>query len=292
MVGHSRYCHTMINTLLLTEIHPSGYAVLTLNRPQAMNALSKGLMTALAEAIDTLAADPTVRVLILTGAGRAFSAGLDLKEIGAGNGSIGGGQATTGGSIGGGQATTGGSLGGSDGKATGDPVAALARYPGPVIGAINGAAVTGGFELALACDVLLASSNARFADTHARIGVAPGWGLSQKLSRAIGPYRARELSFTGNWVSAEQAATWGFVNRVLAPDDLLPAARALAVDMLGTLPAMLTRYKAIINDGYALAFGEAMALEKSRARAFNTQVSADDVEQRREAVRARNRSGG
>ena len=271
----------MINTLLLTEIHPAGYAVLTLNRPQAMNALSKGLMSALADAIDGLAADPSVRVLVLTGAGRAFSAGLDLKEIGAGNGSIGGGQAST-----------GGSLGGSDGKTTADPVAALARYPGPVIGAINGAAVTGGFELALACDVLLASSNARFADTHARIGVAPGWGLSQKLSRAIGPYRAREVSFTGNWVSAEQAAAWGFVNRVLAPDDLLPAARALATDMLGTLPAMLTRYKAIINDGYALAFGEAMALEKSRARAFNTQVSADDVEQRREAVRARNRSGG
>ena len=271
----------MINTLLLTEIHPAGYAVLTLNRPQAMNALSKGLMTALADAIDALAAEPAVRVLVLTGAGRAFSAGLDLKEIGSGNGSIGGGQATT-----------GGSMVGTDGKPTGDPVAALARYPGPVIGAINGAAVTGGFELALACDVLLASSNARFADTHARIGVAPGWGLSQKLSRAIGPYRARELSFTGNWVSAEQAAAWGFVNRVLAPDALLPAARALAVDMLGTLPTMLTRYKAIINDGYALAYGDGMALEQSRARAFNTQVSADDVEQRREAVRARNRSGG
>ena len=171
-------------------------------------------------------------------------------------------------------------------------MAALARYPGPVIGAINGAAVTGGFELALACDVLLASSNARFADTHARIGVAPGWGLSQKLSRAIGPYRAREVSFTGNWVSADQAAAWGFVNRVLAPDDLLAAARALALDMLSTLPAMLARYKAIINDGYALAYGDGMALEKSRARAFNTQVSADEVEQRREAVRARNRQGG
>ena len=260
----------MINTLLLTEIHPAGYAVLTLNRPQAMNALSKGLMTALADAIDALAADPAVRVLVLTGAGRAFSAGLDLKEIGAGNGS----------------------LGSTGGEPAGDPVAALARYPGPVIGAINGAAVTGGFELALACDVLLASNTARFADTHARIGVAPGWGLSQKLSRAIGPYRAREVSFTGNWVSAEQAAAWGFVNRVLAPDDLLPVARALAVDMLGTLPAMLTRYKAIINDGYALAYGDGLALEKTRARAFNTQVSADDVEQRREAVRARNRSGG
>ena len=172
----------------------------------------------------------------------------------------------------------------------GDPVAALGRFPGPVIGAINGAAVTGGFELALACDVLLASTQARFADTHARIGVAPGWGLSQKLSRAIGPYRAREVSFTGNWVSAEQAAAWGFVNRVLPPVGLLAAARALATDMLGTLPAMLLRYKAVINDGYALTYSDGLALEKTRARAFNAQVESADVEQRREAVRARNRS--
>jgi len=254
--------------LLLTEIHPSGYAVLTLNRPQSMNALSKALMTALADAIDALAQRPEVRVLILTGAGKAFCAGLDLKEIGAGNGS----------------------LGGTDGKPVGDPVAAINRFPGPVIAAVNGAAVTGGFELALACDLLLASSNARFADTHARIGVAPGWGLSQRLSRAIGPYRARELSFTGNWVSAEQAAAWGFVNHVLAADELLPAARRLATDMLGTLPEMLLRYKAVINDGYAQAFGDALVLEKTRARAFNSQVGADAVEQRREAVRERNRS--
>jgi enoyl-CoA hydratase len=233
-----------------------------------MNALSKALMTALADAIDALAQRPEVRVLILTGAGKAFCAGLDLKEIGAGNGS----------------------LGGTDGKPVGDPVAAINRFPGPVIAAVNGAAVTGGFELALACDLLLASSNARFADTHARIGVAPGWGLSQRLSRAIGPYRARELSFTGNWVSAEQAAAWGFVNHVLAPDELLPAARRLATDMLGTLPEMLLRYKAVINDGYAQAFGDALVLEKTRARAFNSQVGADAVEQRREAVRERNRS--
>jgi enoyl-CoA hydratase len=265
----------MPTDLVLTEIHPAGYAVLTLNRPQAMNALSKALMTAIADAVDAAAANPAVRVLILTGAGRAFTAGLDLKEIGAGQGSLGGTEAKP-------TAT-------AAGKAVGDPVAAIARCAKPVIGAINGAAVTGGFELALACDVLLASSNARFADTHARIGVAPGWGLSQKLSRAIGPYRAREVSFTGNWVSAEQAAAWGFVNRVLAPDELLPAARALAMDMLGTLPEMLLRYKAIINDGLALAFGEGMVLEKTRAREFNSQVSAGDVEQRRETVRQRNR---
>ncbi len=278
----------MTTDLLLTEIHPAGYAVLTLNRPQAMNALSKALMTALAEAVDRLAADPAVRVLILTGAGRAFSAGLDLKEIGAGNGSLGSRPAAEG-SLGSRPAAEG-SLGETDGKPAGDPVAALGRFPGPVIGAINGAAVTGGFELALACDVLLASTQARFADTHARIGVAPGWGLSQKLSRAIGPYRAREVSFTGNWVSAEQAAAWGFVNRVLPPEGLLAAARALATDMLGTLPAMLLRYKAVINDGYAVTYSDGLALEKTRARAFNAQVESADVEQRREAVRARNRS--
>jgi enoyl-CoA hydratase len=266
------------NALVLTELHPSGYAVLTLNRPQAMNALSKGLMTALAEAVDAAAANPAVRVLIITGAGKAFTAGLDLKEIGAGAGSIGG------------QPAAEGSLAGTDGKRVGDPVAAIHRCAKPVIGAINGAAVTGGFELALACDVLIASSSARFADTHARIGVAPGWGLSQKLSRAIGPYRAREVSLTGNWVSAEQAAAWGFVNRVVAPEALMDSARALATDMLGTIPEMLTRYKAVINDGFNLAYGEGMTLERNRAREFNRAVSADAVEQRREAVRARNRT--
>jgi enoyl-CoA hydratase len=189
-----------MNDLILTDIDPSGYALVTLNRPAALNALSGALRSQLADVVRRLEADPAVRVLILTGAGRAFCAGLDLKELGSGQGSLGVDNAVTG----------------------NDPVTALQQFSGPVIGAINGAAVTGGFELALACDVLLASPQARFADTHARIGVAPGWGLSQKLSRAIGIYRAREVSLTGNWISAEQAAAWGFVNRVVPADELLP----------------------------------------------------------------------
>jgi enoyl-CoA hydratase len=256
--------------VLLTEIHPAGYAVLTLNRPGAMNALSRELMAALATAVDALAANPAVRVLILTGSGRAFCAGLDLKEIGSGQGSLG--------------------RAGADARAP-DPVSAIERFAGPVIAAVNGAAVTGGFELALACDVLLANAEARFADTHARIGIAPGWGLSQRLARAIGPYRAREVSLSGNWVPAQQAADWGFVNRVLPAGELLPAARALAQDMLGNLPAMLVRYKAVINDGFALNFGDGLALERERARSFNGAVAAADVEGRREAVRERNRGG-
>jgi len=259
----------MNEPLVLTEIDPAGFAVLTLNRPESLNALSRALMSQLAQAIDELEADPAVRVLILTGAGKAFCAGLDLKELGSG------------------RAAVGGREGSVNAK---DPVSSLQRFRGPVIGAINGAAVTGGFELALACDVLLASPQARFADTHARVGIAPGWGLSQKLSRAIGIYRAREVSLTGNWVSAEQAAAWGFVNRVVPAEQLLPAARALAADMLSSLPEMLSRYKAIIDDGFALSFGEGMRLEKARSREFNAQVGAAAIEARREGVRARNRA--
>ncbi len=261
----------MTDDLLLTEKHPDGYAVLTLNRPGAMNALSSGLRRALAETVDQLEADPAVRVLILTGAGRAFTAGLDLKELG----------------VSGLSTTRSGAGAMQDAVQVGDPVRSLARFSGPVIGAINGPAITGGFELALACDVLLASPQARFADTHARVGVMPGWGLSQKLSRVIGIYRAKELSLTGNFLSAEQALACGLVNRVVPADELLPQARALARDMLSVIPSMLVSYKRVIDDGYAASFGEGMRIERERADAANGGVRAEDIEQRREAVRAR-----
>jgi enoyl-CoA hydratase len=253
--------------VLTVEKDGAGCAVLTLNRPAAMNALSRRLRQALADEIDRLEADPEVRVLILTGAGRAFCAGLDLKELGGGEP---------------------GSL--ALAVEVGDPVRSLSRFSGPVIGAINGPAITGGFELALACDVLLASTEARFADTHARVGVMPGWGLSQKLSRAIGVYRAKELSLTGNFLSAQQALEWGLVNRVVAPERLMPEARALAADMLSVIPRMLVDYKRVIDDGFAASFGEGLALERERAHAANVAVRADDIEQRREAVRSRGRA--
>lgn len=254
----------MNDSLVLVERDPQGYAVVTMNRPSAMNALSVALRTELARTIDELAADPGVRVLILTGAGRAFTAGLDLKELGG----TGGGRELLGGKV-------------------PDPVQAIGRFGGPVIGAINGAAVTGGFELALACDVLLASTEARFADTHARVGVMPGWGLSQILSRTIGIYRAKELSLTGNFLSAAKALEWGLVNRVVPPAELLDQARALACDMLSCAPDMLVAYKKLIDDGYAVPYNEARKLEVNRARAANRSVQADVIESRREAIRSR-----
>lgn len=245
-------------------------AIVTLNRPEAMNALSKALRLALHDAMVALDADPDVSVVILTGAGdRAFTAGLDLKELGGDTSAMGA---------------------ANDQDARSNPVRAVERCRKPVIGAINGVAITGGFELALACDVLIASETARFADTHARVGIMPGWGLSQKLSRLIGPYRAKELSLSGNFLDARTAADWGLVNRVTTPENLLPMALKLAEDMASIPVETLAFYKGLIDDGYALSYGEALALEHERSSAHNREVTPETVEARRHEVMARGRS--
>ena len=246
-------------------------AVVTLNRPDAMNALSRALRAELDRAIRELTADDSVSVVVLTGAGRAFTAGLDLKELGSRPDALG------------------------DANATGpaaNPVLAIQQCPKPVIGAINGVAITGGFELALACDVLIASTQARFADTHARVGIMPGWGLSQKLSRIIGVYRAKELSLTGNFLDAATAEAWGLVNRVVEPDALMPTAMKLAQDMASIPTDTLCLYKSIIDEGYALPLGEGLALEHRRSSANNRTVTPDMVEKRREGIQARGRTQG
>ncbi len=150
-------------SLVRVERPQPAIALVTLNRPQARNALSMALRRELVSTFARLADDADLRVVVLAAEGEVFCAGLDLKELGA-------------------SADPSAAVVSSPQD---DPVGAVAAFPWPVIGAIQGAAVTGGFELALACDVLLASTQARFADTHARVGVLPGWGLSQKLQRLI-----------------------------------------------------------------------------------------------------------
>lgn len=240
-------------------------AIVTMNRPDALNALSRALRSRLVTVFRELSEDDAIRAVVLTGAGRAFTAGVDLKEAG----------------------QTGFALGADGGDI--DLAEGLAAYPWPIIGAINGFAITGGFELALMCDVLLASENAKFADTHARVGIMPGWGLSQKLSRLIGISRAKELSFTGNFLDADTASEWGLVNRVYSADELLPAAIKMAHDMASCDPVLLKGYKKVIDDGFASAFGEALKLEVKRSAAHAQSVTPESVEAARKQVTTRGR---
>lgn len=258
-------------TLVTTQIE-DGIAIVTLNRPEAMNALSRALRAELAAAMRAVDADDAVRCVILTGAGeRAFTAGLDLKELGTDTSNLGAANATS---------------------AEENPVKAIEQCRKPVIGAINGVAITGGFEVAIACDILIASTNARFADTHARVGILPGWGLSQKLSRMIGISRAKQLSFSGNFLDAETACAWGLVNSVVPADELMTHAKALARDIASVDSGMVATYKKLIDEGYAMSFGDAMAHEHAYSSAANARVSAEEVEARRLAVIERGRGQG
>jgi enoyl-CoA hydratase len=211
-----------LDNVLLVDVDDA-VALVTLNRPEARNALDLELLRALPATMRALDADDEVSVVILTGADPAFCAGLDLKQLGSSGDNLSGG---------------------------GEGVAAT-PFPEdmskPVIGAVNGPAVTGGLELALHCDFLVASERARFGDTHARVGVVPGWGLSVLLPQAVGVRRAKEMSLTGRFLTAEQALACGLVNHVVPHDELLPTARELARDVLGADPdaarALLAEYK-------------------------------------------------
>jgi enoyl-CoA hydratase len=259
----------LVEDVLLVD-KSEGIATLTLNRPAAMNALSAALRAALARAFDELAQDRSVGVVILTGAGeRAFSAGLDLKELG-------------------GETEVEPDVGEAVGPAA-NPVRAMEAFDRPIIGAINGVAITGGFEIALACDLLIGSTHARFADTHARVGIMPGWGLSQRLSRVVGLYRAKELSLTGNFLSAEQAERWGLLNRVVAPEELMDVCRGLARDMLSCQPGMVAAYKDVIDRGFAATFAEGRRIEAEANRALSSEIAPEAIARARRDVTARGR---
>ncbi len=249
-----------------------GVTTVTLDRPEAMNALSTELRAALVRAFRELADDPETGVVILTGAGRAFTAGLDLKELGG---------------------ETGGSAAGEDAVADTDLNAALAAFPKPVIGAINGYAITGGFELALMCDILVCSTEAAFADTHARVGIVPGWGLSQRLPRLVGLTRAKELSLTGNFLTAETAYAWGMVNRVVPAEALLSTCEALARDILSTDETTRLTIKRVMDAGWNDTLAAGLETEQAASRAhMREHVTPEQVASRREAIQARGRSQG
>jgi enoyl-CoA hydratase len=224
-------------------------ATLTLNRPGSLNALNRALRTSLVAALVEMDRRHDVRAIVLTGTGRAFCAGLDIKELGVSAGNVT-------------EEVEGGDLG-----------ATISAMKLPIIAAINGLAVTGGFEITLCCDIVLAAESAWFQDTHAKIGLLPGWGLSQRLPRVIGPYRAKEISLSVRKVSAAEAAQLGFVTRVVPDDRLVAEAQSLG-KTIAQWPAEHVRHiKSLIDKGYAMPFGEALRFEANEASALNAQVS-------------------
>ena len=244
-------------------------ATVTLNRPEARNALSSALRRALDAGIRQADSDEDVDVVILTGADPAFCAGLDLKELGSGEHDV-------------------GAAAGGDRSRPG-PIPKIAK---PIIGGVNGVAITGGFELALNCDFLIASERARFADTHARVGIMPGWGLTVLLAEAVGVRRARELSSTGNFLDADTALAWGLVNHVVAHEELLPACRKLAADIVSNDQAGVHRILKTYDEGWKMTGADAWDLESRVSTDWLRDGGAmsAEIEARRKAVMERGRA--
>lgn len=210
-------------------------AVITLNRPDRHNAINGALLSELYDAIDAVSADDRIKVAILTGKGRSFCSGIDLEAVMTEN------------------------L--SDPRGDGsDLLGVMEGCKKPVIGAINGVAITGGFEIALNCDFLIASERAAFADTHARMGIHPGWGMTQLLQEAIGKRRARQMSYSCQFVGAEKALAWGLVNEVVPHEMLLPRAMQIAADICLAHPELLEIMRNLIE------FRDTATLERSMAK--------------------------
>jgi enoyl-CoA hydratase/carnithine racemase len=227
-------------TQLVTRNDDDGVAVLSLNRPEVLNALSPALFVELRAHVDALAADEAIGVVVLRGEGRSFSAGNDLKAMQAGERP-------------------------PYRHHQAETIDAIEALPQPVVGAVRGHCYTGALELVLACDAIVAAEDARFADTHGRWGMAPTWGMTQRLPRRVGEYRARELMFTGRDVSGTEAVTLGLANRSVPADEVDDAAMALARQMAGQSWWTLRAEKELLAATRDLSPTEGIAYEREHS---------------------------
>ncbi|MCU1487413.1 MAG: Enoyl-CoA hydratase/isomerase [Actinomycetia bacterium] len=221
-----------LNVTHLNVMDDTGVRTITIDRPEVKNALTTAMRDGLCNLLADADADPDVRVVVLTAVDPVFSAGVDFKEAGASTSST-------------------------------NPGEALRAMATPVICAVNGACVSGALEIALSSTFVVASDRARFADTHARLGVVATWGLTALLPRAVGLRKAREMSITGNFVAADEALRIGLVNHVVPHDELASFTALLAADVAttGAVAEVLSLYDR--GDGAPLA--EALALEAEHA---------------------------
>lgn len=210
-----------------------GVATITLNRPQSLNALSVPLWMELQRVVAELHNDDAVSVVILTGAGRSFSAGNDIRTMG--------------------NPPAGVSL-----RIQLEVIDALEALPQPVIAAVHGYCLTGALELLLACDLVLAAESARIGDTHAKFGLVPTWGGNMRLPRRVGLAQAKEMVYTCRFYSAEECRAFGLVNQVVPDDELLEAARSLARDIQANSRESIAKQKKIINSGWSHSLADGL----------------------------------
>jgi enoyl-CoA hydratase len=232
----------IVEKTVLFEVEGST-ALITLNRPDRHNSFCQDLLINLYNAIDEVARRDDVKVAILTGNGKSFCSGIDLSVIGKEDILHPRG----------------------DGKELPDVMGACQK---PIIGAINGSAITGGFELAMNCDFLIASENARFIDSHAKVGIHPGWGMTQMLQRSVGQRMAKQMSFTCKPLSAQDALRCGLVNEVVPLAELLPRAKQIARDISEVNQDIMMKMKALIEKQNEVSFEEAFRLEREGFHEF------------------------
>jgi enoyl-CoA hydratase len=236
--------------------------LLTLNRPEARNALSNQLFEALYAALGDADEDASVRAVVLTGTDPAFCAGVDLKQA----------------------AREG--MAYFEGHRSHNCITKVGEMRTPVIGAINGATFTGGLEMAMGCDFLIASERAVFADTHARVGILPGGGMTARLPRLVGAAMARRLSMTGEVVDASRAERIGLVTEVVPHQHLLDRAVELATQIAEVPAPIMLGLKEIYTTGGAPIIDPALAAEKATAPRLS---STDGLGERYRAVAERNK---
>jgi len=232
-----------------------GVATITINRPEALNAFNADVIHEILHALEDVKADENVRVVILTGAGeKAFSAGADIKAMKGMN-----------------------ALKARELSQMGEKLcSALENLEKPVIAAINGYALGGGLEVAMACDIRIASENAKMGQTEINIGLIPGWGGTQRLTRLIGMTKAKELIFTGKMIDAKTAEQLGLVNMVIPQDKFREAVRQFALELAQKAPVAIRVAKALINKGAEISLDAAIALERE---GFGVVASTEDLQE-------------
>jgi enoyl-CoA hydratase len=239
----------------------------TLHRPDKRNALTREMREELIRLAGEVDADPAVAVVVITGTDPAFSAGVDLGEIAAGRAA----DAVPGSVPTGERAAA---------VAVGNPAAAVRAVRTPVIAAVNGACFTGALELALSCDVIVASERATFGDTHARFGILPLWGMSALLPERVGRACARDLSLTGRTVAADEALRIGLVEHVVAHAELMPVATALAADIAAADRTAVLGMQDLYDFGAGRPLEERLAAEAERALAHDFDLTTFDARRR------------